>query len=374
MRTVLVFFGGKSNESEISVITGTLAVNLLRAAGYAAYPVLLGGDGKLYFRAKARSVADFRDAPGKGFLAVTLEGRSLVGGRRRRKLLTADCALNCCHGGMGEDGTLAALVRWNGLPLASPDTPASALFMNKEYSQIAARGLGIPVVRSFAVSEREWRERRSDVELRAEAFGYPVIVKPSRLGSSIGITVARGTDELRSAFSLAFRLDTGALVEEYLDGKRDINCAAYGLYGETVVSSCEEVFSRADILTFQEKYEGTDAARASKIPADLPEETASKIRGYTRLIYESFHCRGVVRADFLVSSEGVFFNELNTVPGSLACYLFGESLSSAKELLASVVEERLATAEEEKETIRTGILNNGVFAGAKGCKNRREMV
>ena len=188
-----------------------------------------------------------------------------------------------------------SLLSWNGLPFASPEMPASAIFMNKEYSQIAAKGLGIPVAPSFSVREEAWRKDKSETLAKGEALGYPLIVKPSTLGSSIGITVARTETELKIALDSAFRLDTGALVEAYFEDKRDINCAAYSLRGETVTSECEEVFSAESILTFAEKYEGTGNTRNSRCPAELPEEASQAIKGYTKLLYETFRLRGIVQ-------------------------------------------------------------------------------
>ncbi len=369
MRNIAVFFGGRSNESEISIITGMLAVNLLRGADLQVYPVCLGEKGELFYKADARGVEDFRDLSDKSIVCAALEGNALVrADKKRKKIATLDCALNCCHGGAGEDGTLSALLSWNGLPFASPEMPASAIFMNKEYSQIAAKGLGIPVAPSFSVREEAWRKDKSETLTKGEALGYPLIVKPSTLGSSIGITVARTETELKIALDSAFRLDTGALVEAYFEDKRDINCAAYSLRGETVTSECEEVFSAESILTFAEKYEGTGNTRNSRCPAELPEEASQAIKGYTKLLYETFRLRGIVRADFLYAGGSVYFNELNTVPGSLACYLFGESLTEARDLLVSVLQDRTKQREAQKLTLKTGILERDIFGGGKGCK------
>lgn len=367
MKTLAVFFGGKSNEHDISVITGMFCCNLLERSVFRVVPVYLPKEGGMRL-CRARSVEEFRDPRDvKKFVPVYPDGKDLVFYKRHKRAEKIDCALNCCHGGAGEDGTLSALLRWHGIPFASPDTAVSSVFLNKELSQIAARGLGIPVARSFAVSEREWSEERERVRKRAEELGYPVIVKPSRLGSSIGIKVAKDGEELSAALALAFRLDDGALVEEYFQNKRDINCAAYALAGKITVSECEEVFSGEEILTFSEKYEGT-GMRSGQQPADLPPELAEEIRTYTRRIYESFHGKGIMRADFLIADGKVYFNELNTVPGSLACYLFGDSLVKTRELLVSLVQDALNEKAPEKELVSTGILNDRVFTGTKRGK------
>lgn len=365
-KTVVVFFGGRSNEREISVITGMLAANLLREK-VRVVPVYWGEDGVFYSSPEMRAVEDFRDFSPKRFPAVDLEGCALVCKKKRKKIVARlDCALNCCHGGMGEDGTLSALLRFNGVPSASPDAVVSGVFMDKSLGKIAARGLGVPVADGVALTESDWSDRDRAIE-KAEAFGYPAIVKPAHLGSSIGIHVAKNRTELQEALELAFLLDCGALVERYLAGKRDINCAACALGGKVVLSPCEEVFSQEEILSFSEKYEG-GSARESALPADLPEPLAEEIRDYTRRIYENFGVRGVVRADFLVWEGKAYFNELNTVPGSLACYLFGESLTQSRDFLLALIEE--AVPYGEKDVVESGILRKGVFSGGKSCKQR----
>ncbi len=369
MRTVAVFFGGRSNEREISVITGMLAVNLLRGGEYRVLPVYLGEEGGAYLAEEARGVEFFRRENNKKMLPVQIQSGGLVKGRGRKRKIKVDCALNCCHGGMGEDGTLSALLRWAEIPLASPDVAISSVFMNKEYSQIAARGLNIPAVPSFTVSEEEWQTAKSEVEEKAEKFGYPLIVKPSVLGSSIGISVARNGEELSKSLALAFRLDSGVLIEKYLKNKRDLNCAAVRVGEGVRVSQIEEVFSSCEILSFSEKYEET-SERTSQLPADVPAEIAARVGEYTRRIYTAFHGEGIVRADFLYADGEVYFNELNTVPGSLALYLFHESLTCGRELLLSLIEQTLSAPREKKEILRTGILEQDVFGGAKGCKTR----
>lgn len=371
MPNVAVFFGGRSHEHEISVITGMLAVNLLRTTRFRAVPVYLPVGGGMV-TGKFRGVNEFRGGIPAHARSVRLEGNALVREKSGRRLAHIDAALNCCHGGDGEDGTLSALLAWNGIASASPDAAACAVFMDKSLAKIAARGLGIAVAPGFAIAEEEWREKERDVLCRLDAFGYPVVIKPCRLGSSIGVSVARTEDEARAALELAFGLDGCALAERYFGNKRDINCAACRIGGNTVVSECEEVFSQDVVLSFHEKYEGASCGRA--FPADLPEALRGDIAGATRTLYEAFRMRGVVRADFLVADGKAYFNELNMVPGSLAAYLFGASISEAKTFVAGLIEEALARPPQKKSFIHTGILESGVFSGAKSCKRGGNFV
>lgn len=366
MKTIAVFFGGDSNEREISVITGMMVVNLLRSTDNRVLPVYLPNGGGMTLAEKAKNVEDFI-SPDKKYEKVALLNGALVSLKHpRRKLAAIDCALNCCHGGMGEDGTLSALLAWNKIPSASPDMTLSSVFIDKTIAKCVLRGMGIPVLPSFAVNETEWSDRESVFE-KVREFGYPVIVKPSKLGSSIGITVVREEESLSAALELAFALDDCALIEQYLPDRRDLNCAAYRLNGEIVLSSIEEVFSHSDILSFRDKYEGD--AHLSQIPAEISPEIKERIGQILTEIYSAFRANGVVRADFLLSGSDVYFNELNTVPGSLAYYLFSESMTKARAFLLQLISEAKITA--QKPPVATGILSRTDFGGAKRGKLRR---
>ena len=366
--TAAVFFGGRSSEAEISVITGMYAVNLLRGTRYRVLPVYLPPEGG-FLLGNWRGVEEF-SRPVKGTPVQLLRG-ALVREGSKKPLARVDVAHNCWHGGMGENGTLAALLAWNNIRSASPDLPESALFMDKALTKIAARGLDIPAAPAVCVTEGEWREAPEGVQGRAQALGCPLVVKPARLGSSIGLSVAHTPEELADALALAFTLDDKALVERYFAGKRDINCAACRIGGEVKVSACEEVFSGGELLSYAEKYE---EGKGSKLPADLPEGVAARIAAYTRRLYEAFGMRGVVRADFLAVGEEVYFNELNTVPGSLAGYLFGTTLAEVRRFFLALLDEAVRSAPPPKRTLTTGILSGKVFSGAKGCKRRGNFV
>ena len=368
---VAVFFGGRSNEREISVITGMYCTNLLRGSPFRVFPVWLPASGGMKYAKGARSVAEFAEEKGEAFVSVALSRGALVRADNPKKTVARiDCALNCCHGGMGEDGTLSALFAWHGIANASPPMPASAVFMDKALTKIAAKGLGIPVARSFFVEGKRWEENRAEVLAEAAEFGYPIVVKPLRLGSSIGVSVARDEAELASAFSLAFSLDGGALAEEYFPDRRELDCAAYRRKEEIVFSAIEEVFPRESVFSFGEKYEG--GIRAPQIPAELSAEREAELRACLSSLYSAFGLRGVVRADFLLvrgrEGERLLLSELNTVPGSLACHLFGRTLAEARAFLITLVEEGLRP-EPAREIVTTGILGNPIFSGVKGCKN-----
>ena len=204
-KNIAVFFGGRSNEHEVSVITGMLAVNLLRGAGYRVMPVYLPKKGGMLIAENARGVDDFRRDRYEKFEEAILYKKSLINLRKPKRIkFSIDCALNCCHGGQGEDGTLSALLHWNGVLSVSPDTAVSAMFMDKSLSKIALRGLHIPVIEDLTVYEEKWETAREEVFAETKVLGYPVIVKPCSLGSSIGIRVARDEKELADTMAKYF--------------------------------------------------------------------------------------------------------------------------------------------------------------------------
>ncbi len=370
-KSVVVLFGGRSCENEVSVITGTMAANLLRG-GYDVYPVYIAQSGVMYTGEALFSASALRGAdPDKAFRRAVFAGGALFAlhGRRLRELCRPYCALNCCHGMGGEDGAVSGLLDLNGIPNASPDMAGSALFMDKALTKLFAKALGIKTAPSFRLGEAEYKKRGAFALKCAERLGYPVIVKPNRLGSSIGVTVAHTRAELVLAIECAFAYDTAVLAEAYLGGSREINCAAYAAGGEIVVSPCEEAKTRNAFLTFKDKYFDGGKEEHGDFPADLPQEVAEKVRAYTKLLYRRASLRGIVRADFLLHGGEVYFNEMNTVPGSLSWYFFSRNLRSFPEVLSAVIEQGVKDARlrEGKRLLK----NSGVLAALDGAGTKR---
>lgn len=372
-KTAAVFFGGRSCENEISIITGTMVCNVLRGGAYDVYPVYIAQDGGMFTGEALFDVASFRKEP-KEFLPARLDGGTLYAarGKKLRPLARIDVLLNCCHGMGGEDGAVAGLADLNGVANASPAMAASAVFMDKCMTKFIAAALGVRTLPSFRVAEADFARRGAfAVRCIEERLGYPVIVKPARQGSSIGVFVAEDRESLLFALRAGFAYDTLLLAEKYLQDRREINCAAYRSRGEIVVSPCEEPKTSHKILTFADKY--TDGGKGDRgdFPARLPAQTAEHIRGVTKLLYRRMQLRGIVRADFLLGGGQVYFNEMNTVPGSLAWYLFCKNLADFRTVLQAVLEEgeRDFAARSSKRLLK----NSGVLSAfpSAGRKTRR---
>ena len=374
MRKVAVFFGGKSCENEISVLTGIFVMNVLRCERYQLFPIYLHTNGLAYTSPKMTNVEIFREQKYTQFQRMVIDGGTVYalneGKRRLKPLFTPDVAINCCHGGWGEGGGVSALCQWNNLPLASPDLAPSAVFMDKCMTKTVLRGLDIPTVDYIRVNEEDYQKRGTFLLKRiASRLKYPVIVKPAHLGSSIGISLARNEEEVKQAIDTAFSLDHRILIEKYLQSKKDINCAAYSLNGEIFVSEPETAFG-AGVYSFEEKYikrtaDGvvgkgenfTNNRGRYLLSGDLRE----KIRAYTKTIYKRMNLTGVVRMDYLVSEGKIYLCEVNTVPGSLAYYLFCERMTDVRTFFGDLMEDALKKHRDgEKKIVTTGILNGVV--------------
>ena len=372
MRKAAVFFGGKSCENEISILTGVFVMNILTGTKFTPVPIYLHTDGGAYTSKDMQSLETFKKKDITRFQRVVLDGGVLYAvypnKRKMKRLVKIDVAINCCHGGLGEGGGVSALCALNGIPLASPDLTSSGVFMDKCMTKTVLKALNIPTVDYIRVNESDYKKRGTfllkSIERRLK---YPVIVKPAHLGSSIGISVARNETEVKTAIENAFVLDGRVLVEKYLPNKRDINCGAFTKGGEIFVSEAEEAFGDG-VYSFEEKYikrtsDGVGGKQGAKIKRKcLDGDLREKIRSYTRTVYKRMNLKGVVRMDFLVSEGKAYLCEVNTVPGSLAYYLFCERVSDARAFFTALLDEAL-TGEDgaEKALITTGILNGATM-------------
>ncbi len=364
MQKIAVFFGGKSCENEISILTGVFVLNVLDRTKYELYPVYIHTDGNTYTSRDMFNLNVFREKNTTSFQRVFFDEGGMYALNKKkkiRKIAQIDCALNCCHGGLGEGGGVSALMAWNGIPFASPDVTSSSVFMDKYTTKLFLRSLNIPTVDYIRVNEADYKGRGAfllkSIERRLK---YPILVKPSHLGSSIGIAVAENEEEAKQAIENAFLLDDRVIVEKYLRDKKDVNCAAYMRGGEIFVSEAEEAFGEG-VYSFEEKYvkRGQDTPLSPKTGGVKPlvGELRDKIRAYTKTVYKRMDFNGVVRMDFLVSEGKAYLCEVNTVPGSLAYYLFCDRISDARAFFGDLIEEGIERGKREEKLLpSTGVL------------------
>lgn len=356
---IAVVFGGRSSENEVSVITGTMVSNVLKKGDKSVLPIYVAHDGKAYADEALADIVVFKKAGYDKFpvCAIANGGVTLYKKNGKpSKHIPVRCVLNCCHGGDLEGGALAGAAALADLPFASAGIPESAVFMDKYLTKLVLQSLGVRVAKyAYARSAEAAREG-------AAKIGYPVLVKPVSLGSSIGIAKAEDDEQLEKAFETAFALDSGVLIEEYLSPKREINCAAYLTGGEIVLSELEEVSSSGELLSYDDKYSG---GGERKFPAEIDGKAERAIKVICRTVYDSLNMRGIVRFDFiLISGENgrvkIYLSEVNTVPGSLSQYLLSDGYKNFYKVLISAVEQAQKDFKEKKnkKIITTGILNN----------------
>jgi len=319
IRTAVVF-GGASPEHDISVLTGLQAARALVAAGRAPMCLYWSKAGEWFEVEAGLEGQDFADGvprkarplrlvtgPGGGFVG---EGGAL----RKERPLDIDAALICCHGAPGEDGTLQAALDLAGVAYTGPDMSAAALGMDKLALGAVATTGGLPVLpREAAVDADGW----------APSFAGPYIVKPRFGGSSIGIATATDGPTIVALLRTSVHLRAGAVVEPYLANSADLEIAVR-TYPQLELSSISKPARSGDIYSYQQKYVGGEGMVSAphEMDPDLPGATTKLVRESAMAIAGLARLRGVARVDFLLDGEDLYFNEVNTIPGSLAKHLW----------------------------------------------------
>lgn len=366
MKSVLVFFGGQSVEHEVSVITGALTLNSIDATKYNAIPVYVDIDGRWWTGEILKDIDSYKNLNYKKLTSVALFcGDNVlysVKGKKLKPITPVSCAINCMHGERGEDGSIAGLLNLCKIPLASPSLFASSVSMSKTFTKIALKGLGIKALPYQSVTDK------SQIDQLEQVLNYPLIVKPDGGGSSIGITVAHNRRELEQGVALALRYGVCVIVEPYISDFTEINCACYRANGDIVVSECEKPVCRGEILSYDDKYK--DGGR--EFPANIDKRLSQKIKNLTAKVYQSLGFEGIIRVDYMVVDGVVYLNEINSVPGSLAYYLFVKTLKEYTNILNQLIAWALVRGARDSTVTKkysSGILS---LTGSKGAKRLKK--
>ncbi len=374
MRNVLVFFGGKSCEHDVSVITGVLTVNSIDKEKYNAIPIYVDKSGEWYTAEVLKDIEWFKNKIVTKLTKVTLiSGEDTLFSVHKNKIkpiCKIAVAINCIHGLNGEDGTLAGYLKMCNIPFASPDLFASSLSMDKDYTKVFLSGINVdrlPYVRLF--KDSYYQKKQLTVKMIEKKFGYPVIIKPSNLGSSIGITLVKRDTDLLPALDKAFLYDEKVIIEKAITGFREINCGAYKSGDKIIISECEEPITAGDILSFSDKYQSSKSGAQKNFPCSLPNELTQKIKAITEKVYRKGDFSGVIRIDYLVVGSKIYLNEINTVPGSLAYYLFCDSVKDFSKMLTELLGEGIR--KHIRENNRNFNFDSSVLKEIKGVKGSK---
>ena len=361
MKNILVFFGGVSCEHEVSVITGVMTANCLSAKAR-VFPIYADTEGRWHTGESLKDLSWYKTRDFKTVCEVTvLPGDNALYALKHGRLkiiCKADAAINCMHGVNGEDGTLAGVMRLSKIAFASPGLFPSSVAMDKYFTKLALKGIGVDCLPYVKLNRTNYIKKRDlAAKYVSKTLGFPVIIKPANLGSSIGISVAKDKTSFWRALDKAFLYDDKVIVEKALTDFREINCACIKIGEKYLVSECEEPKLSGDILSFADKYSGKTQ---SVFPAAIDEKISRRIKDVTSYVYRKLDFTGAVRIDFILCGEKIYVNEINSVPGSLAYYLFVDSTEKFCELLLESTEcaiEDEIDRENNVYTYSSGILN-----------------
>ena len=391
---VAVFYGCRSVEHEVSIISAVQAMRSIDREKYDVTPVYVTKDGEMYTGSGLFEIENYRNLPEllknskrvnfareNGNVYMKYENSGLFS----KKNVQIDVAFPVVHGTNCEDGTIEGFFEFLGLAYVGCDIISSAVGMDKAVFKDVLKTAKLPVLDCVTVRARAYMSNKEEITQKIlNTIGLPLIVKPINLGSSVGITKVSSKEELDSAITLAFSFTDRILVEHAVTAIREINCSVVGDADNCEASVCEEPFMNDEILSYEDKYMSNSknggqskgmASLGRKIPADISPEKSDEIRKLACDIFKALGCCGVVRIDFIIDTETdtVYANEINTIPGSLAFYLWEATGVPYKELINKLIDlafRRQRNRENITYTIETNILS-GVSFGTKGAKGAK---
>ena len=390
-----VLFGGKSTEHEISIISAIQAINHLDRTKYDVLPIYITKTNEFY---TGEGIGDIKNYTKLNDLLKASTRVILVNDGNKVNVVRypmkkfgnniigeIDVAFPIVHGTNVEDGTLQGYLNMLNIPYVGCDVVSSAVGMDKYVMKTVLKENDIPVQDCLRFTSVDYDFGTDAIIAKVEdKIGYPVIVKPVNLGSSIGISNAADNEELLSALDTAFSFADVILIERAITSLKEINCAVLGDYTDAQASECEEPVNATDILSFEDKYmsggkgsKGSGMANLSrKIPADISENKREEIRKMAVDAFKCLGCNGVTRIDFMIdtSTDKVYLNEVNTIPGSLSFYLWEPIGLPYAKLLDNMINLAFKRQREQSEltfSFDSNVLESVNLGGAKGAKGSK---
>ena len=404
MLNVGLVFGGRSPEHEVSVITALQVAAAMDRTRYRPIPIYIAKDGNWYTGSELFNLDAYQDLE---TLTLVSQRVHLQRSSEKAMELVADVPKKwfgkqlqrvqvhlmflALHGSEGENGSMQGLCEMHGIPYTGSGVFGSAIGMDKVYTKMLCRDQEVPIVPFIAFREKEWADHEEERLNDCETLEYPLIVKPACLGSSIGIKRVIDRNQLDAAIEDAFRYDSKVLVEQAVPFLREVNCSVLGDADEAIASVCEEPLTGEELLSFQEKYmrssgEGAKSSGAKQgtssshgmasldriIPAPLSDEQTSRVQELAIQVFQLFDCAGVARIDFLLndSTGAIYFNEINTIPGSFSFYLWEPTGIPFRELTTRLIELALKRQKSRSRYVRSYNVNLLAMraSGTKGVK------
>lgn len=381
VETIAVIFGGRSVEHEVSVVTALQVMENLDIHRFVALPIYIAKDGHWYSSPLMRHIEVFR----QDRLAQTLATADIVhwdpvpgsylrlesqnkGDDKRSWFKTKNnsyswrevevaAVIPALHGTFGEDGSLQGFLELTAVPYTSAGVVGSSVGMDKIIMKSVFAGEGIPQVPYIWFFREQWEDSPAEIMQRIEnKLHVPLFVKPANLGSSVGISRADNESELERAIEIAQHYDTRILVEQGVQDPIEINVSVLGDEIQAQASLCERPITWEKFLTYDDKYirgnfnKGSGQGR--EIPAQLPAQTTQTLQQLAMQVFHAVRAKGVVRVDFLVSGEGkIYVNEVNTIPGSFAFYLWEPTGLPYQQMLTQLIDMAKQNAQRQRRNI-----------------------
>lgn len=387
-----VLFGGMSVEHEVSIITALQAIDKIDQYKYEVVPIYIAKDGKWYTGNMLKDIEIYSDLDlmkryAKEVVLYNQNGRFVLQNKKgifKRIVKEIDLAFPIMHGTNGEDGSLQGYLETIKIPYCESNVYASCVGQDKIFMKQIFKENNINVVNYTWFFDNDYLSDSESVIKNIEKIGYPVIVKPATLGSSIGIKVCHDVLELQEAIQEAIKYDNKILVEEVIKNLKEVNISVLGNYEHQELSVIEEVGSGNEFLTYEDKYIGGKKGKAASkgivntkriIPAKISDEIANEIREMAIKTFRALNSTGVVRIDFLidVKEKQIYVNEINSIPGSLSFYLWEKTNKNYTELLDDIINLGIVNYKKRLAkvfTFESNILSN--FNGTKGIKGLKK--
>ena len=388
-----VIFGSRSCEREVAIIS---AVQLMRHADpekYDIIPVYIDEAGSWYTGEVLKNIESYKPfkpdqkgitkvfpdlSSGSGALLTHTKGSGLLAKEKIEIAARIDVYIIVMHGLNGEDGTLQGLMELANVPYTSTGVAGSALGMDKIMMKQFFRGGDLPVLPGISISRTEYLANEQETLEKAEKeLGYPVFVKPANLGSSIGVSRADDREGLKDSLELAFEYDRRVLIEQGLNKPIELNCSVLGYDNDVEASPIEMPINQDEFLDFKDKYLASGGSKGMAslhrvLPAPIEDELRDKIQEMSKTIFRMLDCKGTVRIDYMFDKDHgkLYITEINTIPGSLAFYLWENAGMSYSRMIDKMIE-CAEKAHEDKNRANyayTSDILKGVCFGAKGAK------
>ena len=386
-----IFFGGKSVEHEISIITAMQAIENIDKEKYEIIPIYITKDNRMYCGQYIGNINEYKKIDNLLHIStqITLAKRNnkVVLLKCNKKFYESsiydyiDIAFPIVHGTNVEDGTLQGYLNMFDIPYIGCDVLSSAVCMDKYTCKCILKDNNIPVLNSLCFNLKDYKTPDIIINDTERNFSYPVIVKPINLGSSIGIEVANNKIELEDAIITAFSYSKRILIEKKIQNLKEINCSVIGDFENAYFSELEVPIKTDNILSFNDKYiygskktytiniNSNTANSSSKIDKELKKT----IEDLSIKTFKILGCSGIVRIDYIIDqdSNSIYVNEINTIPGSLSFHLWKNKGISYKNLLEKLINLSLKKHREEKNitySFDNNILSNFSLNGIKSNK------